>query len=131
MDFSVFDSKKLGDYAKQAKESWGKTAAYREFEEKSKGRTPDAEGDIAKGLMAIFAELGQIKDTAPEGSTAQALVKKLQSYITEYYYNCTEQILLSLGQMYAGGGEFTHNIDAIGGSGTAEFANKVIQAYCK
>lgn len=131
MDFSVFDSKKLDDYAKQAKESWGKTEAYKEFEEKSKGRTADAENNIAQGLMAIFAELGQIKDTAPDGSDAQVLVKELQDYITKHYYNCTNQILLSLGRMYAGGGEFTQNIDAAHGIGTAEFANKAIQAYCK
>ncbi len=131
MDFSAFDSKKLDDYAKQAKESWGKTEAYREFEEKSKDRTADAENNIAQGLMAIFAEFGQIKDTAPEGSDAQALVKKLQGYITEHYYNCTDQILLRLGQMYAAGGEFTENIDAVGSIGTAEFTNKAIQVYCK
>ncbi len=131
MDFSAFDSKKLDDYAKQAKESWGKTDAYKEFEEKSNDRTAEAEGDIAHGLMAIFAEFGQIKGTSPEGSNAHALVKKLQDYITEHYYNCTNQILSGLGQMYAAGGEFTENIDAVGGTGTAEFANKAIQAYCK
>ncbi len=131
MDFSAFDSKKLDDYAKQAKESWGKTEAYRECEEKSQGRTAEAENSIAQGLMAIFAELGQLKDTAPESQDAQALVKKLQGYITKHYYNCTNQILLSLGQMYAGGGEFTQNIDAAGGIGTAEFTNKAIVAYCK
>ncbi len=131
MDFSAFDSKKLDDYAKQAKESWGKTEAYREFEEKSNGRTADTENNIAYGLMAIFAEFGQIKDTAPESQHAQALVKKLQGYITEHYYNCTDQILLGLGQMYAAGGEFTQNIDAAGGIGTAEFTNKAIGIYCK
>ncbi len=131
MDFSAFDSKKLDAYAKQAKESWGKTEAYKEFEEKSKGRTADAENSIAQGLMTIFAELGQTKDTAPDGSDAQALVKKLQGYITEHYCNCTDQILLSLGQMYAADGEFTENIDAVGGIGTAEFTNKAIQVYCK
>ncbi len=131
MDFSAFDSKKLDDYAKQAKEIWGKTEAYKEFEEKSNGRAAEAESDIAQGLMAIFAELGQIKDTAPDGNDAQVLVKKLQGYITEHYYNCTKQILLGLGQMYAAGGDFTQNIDAAGGIGTAEFANKAIQVYCK
>lgn len=31
--------------------------------------------------------------------------------------------------MYAGGGEFTENIDAVGGNGTAEFANKAIEVF--
>ncbi len=131
MDFSAFDSKKLDDYAKQAKESWGKTEAYKEFKEKSSNRTTEAEDAIAQGLMAIFAEMGQIKDRSPSCPDAQALVHRLQGYITENYYNCTDQILLNLGQMYAGRGEFTGNIDAVGGIGTAAFANKAIQAYCK
>ncbi len=131
MDFSAFDAKKLDEYARQAKESWGKSDAYQEFEEKSKDRTRETEEAIAAGLMEIFAEMGKIKTGSPEGEDAQALVKKLQSYITEHYYRCTGQILLGLGQMYAAGGEFTGNIDAVGGAGTAEFANAAIQVYCR
>ncbi len=58
-------------------------------------------------------------------------VKKLQGYITQHYYNCNDQILLGLGQMYAAGGEFTENIDAVGGIGTAEFANRAIAVFCR
>ncbi len=131
MDFSAFDSQKLDEYARQARESWGKTEAYRQYEEKSQGRRQEDDHALAQGLMAIFAELGRIKDLAPDSPQAQTLVKKLQAYITEHYYQCTPKILLGLGQMYAAGGEFTENIDAVGGAGTAEFANKAIQAYCK
>ncbi len=131
MDFSAFDQSKLDTYAKQAKAQWGKTDAYAEYEAKSKGRTAEAEKALGKGLMAIFAEMGQIKDSDPGSAAAQALVKKLQDYITGNYYKCTNQILMGLGQMYAAGGAFTGNIDAVGGRGTAEFANKAIMIYCK
>ena len=33
------------------------------------------------------------------------------------------------GRMYAGGGELTENIDAAGGTGTAEFASKAIDIF--
>ncbi len=131
MDFSAFNKDKLDAYARQAKESWGKTDSYREFEEKSAGRTQETEEAIAQGLMAIFAELGQVKAEAPEGAAAQGLVKKLRDYITEHYYTCTPQILLGLGRMYAAGGEFTESINAAGGPGTAEFADRAIRSYCK
>ena len=39
--------------------------------------------------------------------------------------------LLGLGAMYSGGGDFTTNIDKVGGEGTAVFADKAIQAYCR
>ncbi len=131
MDFSAFDSKKLDTYAAQAKEAWGGTDAYREFEERSSGRSSAAEEALGKGLMAIFAELGQIKDKAPDAPEAHALVETLQNYISGHYYHCTSQILLGLGQMYAAGGAFTENIDAAGGPGTAVFANAAIEAHCR
>ena len=130
MDFSAFDTKKMDEYAAQAKENWGKTEAYKEFEEKSKDWTEETTENIAKDMMIIFAEFGQMKDLNPADEKVQAQVKKLQDYITEHFYNCTNQILSGLGQMYAGGGEFTENIDAYGGEGTAEFTNKAIEIYC-
>ncbi len=131
MDFSAFDKTQLDAYARQAKARWGDTAAYAESREKSRGRTPEDEEALGRGLMVIFAEMGRIRDTAPESEAAQALVKKLQSYITRHYYTCTDHILLGLGQMYAAGGAFTENIDAVGGTGTAEFANRAIVVYCR
>lgn len=71
-----------------------------------------------------------MKDTDPSSEAALELVKKLQDFLTEHFYQCTNQILSGLGKMYAGGGEFTKNIDEYAGDGTAVFVNEAIQAYC-
>lgn len=118
-------------YTAQAKENWGKTEAYKEFEEKSKDWTEDTTKNIAKDMMALFVEFGQMKDLDPADEKVQAQVKKLQDYITENFYNCTPQILSGLGKMYSSGGEFTDNIDNAGGEGTAEFTAKAINIYCE
>ena len=131
LKFDAFDTKKIDEYAAQAKASWGNTPAYKEFEEKSKGRTKEQDRDISLGMMNIFAEFGAIRTTDPASEEAQALVKKLQDYITENFYTCTDEILNGLGEMYSGGGEFTKNIDSYGGEGTAEFAHQAIEIYCK
>ena len=52
-------------------------------------------------------------------------------HITENYYTCSDEILLSLGAMYAGGGEFTENIDRTGGEGCAQFTAEAIAIYCR
>lgn len=130
MDFSAFDTKKMDEYAAQAKENWGKTEAYKEFEEKSKNWTEDSQKGMMAEFIEVFAEFGQMKHLDPADTCVQAQVKKLQEYITEHFYTCTNQILSGLGHMYAGGGEFTENIDSYGGEGTAEFTNKAIQIYC-
>ena len=122
---------KLDNYAKQAKAQWGHTDAYKEYEEKSKGRTAEKENALGAGIMQIFAEFGQISTTDPKSPEARDLVKKLQNYITEHFYHCTNEILASLGQMYACGGEFTENIDKAGGTGTAQFVADAIREYCK
>lgn len=130
MDFSAFDTKKIDEYSKQAKEQWGKTKAYKEFEEKSKDWTEDTARDIAKDMMKLFVVFGEMKEKNPADVEVQAQVKKLQEYITEHFYHCTNEILLGLGRMYSGGGEFTENIDKAGGEGTAEFTTKAIEIYC-
>ena len=139
LKFDAFDTRKIDEYAAQAKAAWGTTPAYKEFEQKSKGRTREDDQNIAQGLMDIFAEFGAIQDANlgtdknadPASAEAQALVKKLQDYITQHFYNCTKEILSGLGKMYAGGGDFTKNIDSYGGEGTAEFVHQAIEIYCK
>jgi len=131
MDFSAFDTSKINAYSKQAKEQWGNTAAYKEYEEKAKQRTNDEDGVIANEFMQLFGEFGAMKSLDPKEDIVQVQVKKLQDYITKTFYNCTNEILSGLGKMYAGGGEFTDNIDGFGGVGTAEFTDKAIQIYCE
>ena len=131
LKFDAFDTRKLDEYAAQAKASWGQTPAYKEYEEKAKGRTREEDKKIYQGMIDIFAEFGAIRKSDPASGEAQALVKKLQDYITEHMYTCTNEILSGLGKMYAGGGDFTKNIDSFGGEGTAEFASKAIEYYCR
>lgn len=148
MDFKAFDNAKLEEYKKRAREQYSDTDAYKEYEAKSAGRTSEDEQVFAKEFMAIFARFGALlQDSAdsdaagdhaeasspadPTSPTAQALVQKLRDYITEHFYNCTPEILAGLGKMYAADGEFKENIDAAGGPGTAEFASKAIESYCR
>lgn len=131
IDFSVFDTTKIDEYAKRAKEQFGKTAEYKEFEQKAKNRTKEEDKIGMELCMQIFAGFGKLKDTGAESEDAQKQVKKLQDFITEYFYRCSDEMLLRLGHMYAGGGEFTENIDSVGGTGTAQFVLDAIQIYCQ
>ena len=128
MDFSSFDTTKIDRYAREAKEKWGKTEAYQEFEAKTAGKDMTSAADK---LMDIFRQFGEIRHLSPADTQAQDLVKKLQAFITENYYTCTNQILLGLGQMYAAPGEMNENIDKAGGEGTGVFAKEAITIYCR
>ena len=131
MDFTAFDTRKIDEYAKQAREQWGATPQYKEFEEKNANRTLSELKDTGDQLMALIAEFGRMKDLDPANDRPQAQVKRLQDFITAHYYHCTNEILSGLGKMYAGGGEFTENIDRAGGEGTADYVNRAIEIYCR
>ena len=132
MDFTAFDKKKIEEYTRQARETWGSTPQFGEFEQKDRNRNDGQRQAIMASLMNLFVEFAQIKEQGHEASSpeAQAMVKKLQNYITENFYRCTDQILGGLGQMYGCGGEFTENINRAAGEGTAEYASEAIRIYC-
>ena len=119
-------------YADEAKQRWGNTDAYKESEQKTAGYSAGKWGDVNAGLNAVLAEFGAaLKDGAtPESETAQLLVKKLQTYITDNFYTCTAEILVGLGQMYVADERFRSNIDQ-NGAGTAEFISEAIKIYCR
>ena len=130
MNFKDFDHKKLDDYSAQAKAMWGKTEAWKEYEQKSNGRSKETEKDLGNDLMGLFTRLGTLRDQNPGSDTVQDWVAQLQAFITAHYYTCTKPILKGLGEMYAGGGSMTENIDKAGGSGTGAFAKAAIDIFC-
>ena len=126
MNFSAFNKSEIDKYADEAKKKWENTAAYKEFAEKHSDSN-----DKTEEFMQIFAEIGQIKHLEPDSQTVQSMIKKLQNFITENYYTCTDDILKGLGQMYIADERFKNNIDSTGGNGTAEFTAQAINTYYK
>lgn len=131
MDFSAFDTRKIDEYAEQAKATWGQTKEYQEMLERSKEWTKEDEIKMEKEFIDIFICFGAMLDLAPSDQRVQEQVEKLQTYITEHFYTCTPKIFKQLGAMYAGGGSLTENINQAAGPGTAEFVAEAIEMYCK
>ena len=93
MDFTVFDTKKIDEYSKRAKEQWGETSEYQEYEEKSKNMTDAQQKDVINSFMLIFAEFGKLKEQDAASDMVQLQVKKLQDFISEHYYKCSKEFL--------------------------------------
>ena len=108
-------------YAKEAKERWGNTDAWKQ----SQGKTPDA-----AAMEDIFRGFAALRDTDPGSPEAQAQVKVWQDFITDNMYTCTKEILAGLGQMYVCDERFTANLDKYG-EGTARFMSEAIKIYCE
>ncbi|MBP3633730.1 MAG: TipAS antibiotic-recognition domain-containing protein [Oscillospiraceae bacterium] len=119
-------------YQAEAREKWGKTDAYREFEAKTEGRSKQTWDALVKEMDDIMVEfsLCMKQGESPASSKAKSLVKKLQSHITEHYYLCTDEILPGLGQMYVADERFRNNIDKHA-AGTAAFIREAIEGCCR
>ena len=126
----AFDNSKMEQYMEEAKARWGKTEAWQEYEEKSAGRTTEAEKDLSEQLMEFFGRFGALRGEEPDSEAVQQTVAALQQFITDNYYTCTKEILRNLGMMYTAIGSMKDNIDARGGAGTAELAGRAIEIYC-
>ena len=130
-DNSEFEAKRE-EYAKEAKEKWGDTTAYKESTEKTADYSADKWKQVNSAMDERIAEFADCKRKgfAPDSKEAQELAKKWQDFITENYYTCTKEILAGLGEMYVADERFLQNIDRHG-DGTAQFMSDAIKAYCK
>lgn len=128
----AFSNHEFEQYKAEVKERWGDTAAYTEYTEKSKNYGKDSYGKMLQGMEDIFGEFALCRKNGcvADGEEAQCAVRSLQEFITANFYTCTKEILAGLGQMYVADDRFRQNIDR-SGEGTAEYAARAIEAYCK
>ena len=122
----------MTNYDIEVKQRFGETEAYKEHAEKTANYTKDKWQSVNDGLMSVFAKFAECMNNGytVDSDEAQSLVKGLQSYITENYYTCTNEILAGLGQMYVADERFKNNIDKHG-EGTAEFISVAIKVYLR
>ena len=129
---NAFDNTEFENYKNEAKERWGNTDAYKEYSQKSKGYSEEKFNALGEGMEKVLEEFAICMNSGAtfDSEEAQKLVKKLQNYITENFYTCTNEILASLGQMYVADERFKNNIDKHA-DGTAAFVSEAIACYCK
>ena len=127
-----FNNSEFEKYKDEVKEKWENTKAYNEYTEKTKKYSKEKWNNLSDGINEIFKEfsLYMIEGLDTSSSTVLELVKRLQDYITLNYYQCTNEILKGLGQMYVLDERFKKNIDKFG-DGTAKFVSEAINKYCK
>ncbi len=127
----AFDNNEFEKYKAEAKEKWGNTDAYKEHSEKTKNYSGDKWNSLASDMDDILEEFAVCmkNNREPDSAEAQDLIRGLQNHITENYYQCTNDILAGLGQMYVADERFKNNINKHA-DGTAQFISEAIKIYC-
>lgn len=133
MEFKPFDTSEIdamrAQYAEEAKARWGNTDAYRESTRRAAKWTDADKTRMEKESGEIFSGFASLVGADPADERAQRLVARWKAFISESYYDCTNEILAGLGQMYVADERFTKNIDKFG-AGTAKLMSDAISVYC-
>lgn len=134
MSFNEFSMGKIEEqkekYKQEVQERWGNTEAYKQSAQKTASYGSEDWRKIGGAMEDIMKLFASIRTQDPTGKEAQELVAQWQKHIIENFYNCTNEILSGLGQMYVGDERFKNNLDSYG-EGTAEFISRAIAEYCK
>lgn len=131
--FKGFDmtdvEKHKNEYAKEAKEKYGDSDAYKESEKKtSKYDKADWERITLEG-NTIFKSIASNMDKDPNTEEVQKLVAKWRNHISKNFYNCTPEIFRGLTLTYEYDERFKNNIDQFG-EGLTEYLCKAMNIYC-
>lgn len=134
MEFKPFDHSEYDamrdQYAEEAKARWGNTDAYRQSAKRAAKWTEADKARLQKESNEIFFAFAALAGTDPADARVQALVARWKSFISESYYDCSNEMLAGLGQMYLEDQRFTENLDKFG-AGTAKLMSDAIAVYCK
>ena len=133
LSFSEFDESsiiaKQKEYHEEVVRRFKNTQAYKEFEEKQSKRNNEFP-DIDKKAKEIFGEIAEYMESPPSCKKVQHLISLWQNYITENYFNCTNEILQCLALMYVEDERFKNYINGISDN-LAQYINEAINFYCE
>ena len=130
IDWEVFSmtaiEKARGEYADEAKQRWGGTAAYAQSETRTAAYGKKEWNEVNAEAETILRQAAALVGADPASAEAQAVARRWQSHITAHYYDCTDEILRGLAELYVSDERFRTYLDGFG-PGTAEFLAAAIR----
>lgn len=131
--FEAFDMSEIekhkAKYAKEVKEKYGKTEAYRESQEKTEQYKKEDWARIKSSGDEIYKKIISLMDKGPKDNGVQNAIGEWRGHITDNFYNCTLDIFRGLGEMYVADERFKKFYENMQ-PGLAEFMRDAINIYC-
>jgi hypothetical protein len=127
--FDGFDEFQKKEYAEEAKQRWGDTDAYKESKRRTKQYSRDDWTRIKSESEAItrsIADLMLAGRSADDGEV-RALAEQHRLHIDRWFYPCSYQMHVALGEMYVADPRFTETYDKVS-QGLAQFLSSAIKA---
>ena len=113
-------------YKKEVENKWRNSDAYKQSVEKTSKYNKKDWSEITTLQNELFNRIHEEVDYKSEA--AQLLINEWQSFITKYYYKCTDEILLGLADMYVSDRRFKKRMNKAR-PGLAEFFSSSIKYH--
>ncbi len=125
----LFDGDFTPEHEAEAKARWGKTDSYAESKKRAKGYTKEDWQKLRREGDAITGELAEAfaGGAAPSDPIALDLVEKHRLHIDRWFYPCSRDMHVSLGEMYVSDPRFAEHYDKRR-PGLAQFVCDAIRA---
>ncbi len=117
-------------YAQEVETRWGKSAAYKQSQQKTAQYTAQDWEQIQARTAAIYEQIVAGMGRGPADPEVQAAVADLRQSFCDYYYDCTPEIFKGLGEMYVADERFTAFYENMH-TGLAVFLSQAIGHYCE
>jgi hypothetical protein len=124
--FADFDP---AEYEDEARARWGDSAAYRESVRRTASYTRADWERLAAESGEIYAAFVALKEAGvpPESDEAMDVAERHRAHIGDWFYPCSPETHVGLGEMYVRDARFTENIDRHG-AGLAAYMSTAILA---
>jgi len=131
--FDAFDERALEEhrtkYAEEAKQEWGATDAYAEFQKRTSKYTKEDWTRIQHEAGRINTDMAALMDRKVTDPEVQELVRRNHEYFNRSFYTCSAEMLAGLSKMWVSDARFTATYDRVK-PGLAQFWCDAIQVYC-
>ena len=127
--FEVFGESDPRQYAEEVQERWGETDAYRESHRRTSEYSKDDWERLGEESARIEAELAScLRAGEPsDGARATAAAEAHRRHIDQWFYPCSYDMHVGLGEMYVADPRFAAHYDDIE-SGLAAYVCEAILA---
>ena len=136
--FAAFSNSEISalqeKYRNEVIERWGSTHEYQEFStffslkaEKERNRKWN---DFLMRSQGIFERLAEFQGKEPTLPAVQSIIVEWKEYISENFYPCSDDMLMSLGALYQTDERFSAYINRFAAWNVAEFFGEAIKIHC-
>ena len=125
--YEGLSNEKMEEYAKEAKERWGNTEAYKESAKRVAKMSKDQMTKIQKDADALMKEIAENMDLPPGSEKTQSLIKKHYDGL-KIFYEPSAQMYRGLGNMYVSDPRFTAYYDKYA-IGLAKYMNDAMSIF--